>query len=380
MMMILSAMCDNVRGPFIPTLKQEFLISNKGISLMVVMCSLGYMLFTFIGGILCEKIGQKKVFILGFMFMIFPLIGLYFCNSFTVLITELFLLNVGQAFIAIGTNTIIPIIAISFQAILMNLTHFCYGLGATFTQRVTGVMLYRGVTWKQIYFIISIITIIIFIGFIFVKIPEPHNIKNKEKINIKVILQNRLLYLYMIALGAYVAAEMNTGIWFVNFMHDTYKFDGNKSSYYAALFFGTFAVGRLLGGFVAEKFGYIKTVLVSVIIAFVLYISGLFIGENGITIIAMSGVFFAITFPTVVLTINKVFEKNISFITGLIITVASGTSMLINILIGALNDSIGVYKAYYVIPVCLLICVVFTYLIHINTKDILVKNRREQNV
>jgi fucose permease len=46
--MILSAMCDNVRGPFIPILKKEFAVNNKGISLMLLACSLGYMSFTFV--------------------------------------------------------------------------------------------------------------------------------------------------------------------------------------------------------------------------------------------------------------------------------------------------------------------------------------------
>ncbi|WMJ80027.1 MFS transporter [Clostridium sp. MB40-C1] len=369
-MMILSAMCDNVRGPFVPTLKQEFLIGNKGISLMVLMCSLGYMSFTFIGGVLCEKIGQKKVFLLGFIFMIIPLISLYFCKSFLLLVIELFILNIGQAFIAIGTNTIIPIIAMNFQAILMNFTHFCYGLGATFAQRFAGAMLYKGIAWRQIYLMMSIIAFVTLVGFIFVRIPQVNKVKSKEKIDYKNILKNKMIYIYMIALGAYVSAEINTGVWFVNFIHETYKLDVNKGSYYAALFFGTLALGRLLGGFVAEKFGYIKTVLFSISIAFILYTAGIVIGLNGVIIISLSGTFFGIIFPTTILTLSKVFKDNISFITGLIITVASGTGMFMNILIGSLSDSISVYKAYYVIPICLFICVIFTYLIYVNTKNI----------
>ncbi len=373
MMMILSAMCDNVRGPFIPILKKEFAVNNKGISLMLLACSLGYMSFTFVGGFLCEKMGQKRVFILGFLFMVIPLIGLYFCNNFVVLIIELFILNAGQAFMAIGTNTIIPIIAIGFQAILMNFTHFCYGLGATFTQRFTGIMLYKGMTWRQVYLIIAGISAIMFLGFIFVKVPEPHKVSKNEKIEYKSILKNKLLHYYILALGFYVAAEMNVGNWFVNFMHDTYKFDSNKSSFYIALFFGTFAIGRLFGGFAAEKFGYMKSVLVSGSIGFGLFISGLFMREHGIGIIAISGLFFAITFPTTVLTISKVFEKNVSYITGIVITGASCGAMIINVLIGTLNDAIGAYKTFYIIPISLLLCTVFMYLIFINTKDILVK-------
>lgn len=379
-MMILLAMFDNVRGPFVPTFKEEFLVDNKGISLMVLMCSLGYTVFTFVGGILCEKLGQKKVFIFGFIFLICPLLALHFCTNFLSLVTELLVLNIGQAFIAIAANTITPLIAVSFQAILMNFTHFCYGVGATFTQKFTGKMLSMGVQWREVYLLLAIITSVIFIAVIFAPVPNTHNIKKKESIDIKSILKNKLIYLYMVVLGMYVAAEINTGVWFVNFMHDTYNFSVNKCSSYASLFFGTFALGRLLGGFVAEKFGYIKTILASVFIAFILYILGILLREKGVIIIACSGMFFAIVFPTVIVTISKVFKKNTSFIIGLVTMVSSATSMLVNILIGSLSDLLGAYRAYYVIPTCLLICAIFMYFIYLNTKNILKENRREQNV
>lgn len=376
LMMFLSAMCDNVRGPFVPIIKKEFSIDNKGIATTLMICSIGYMIFTFVGGILCEKIGQKKVFILGFMLMILAPIGLYFSKNFAIYLIELFLLNTGQAFIGIATNTIIPVIAIGFQAILMNLTHFSYGLGATLTQRVAGVMLYKGITWRQIYMFIAITSIIMFIGFLFVNIPQPHISKEDNKIDNKEILKNKFIYLYMFALGFYVAAESNTGNWFVNFMHECYKYNENRTSIYAALFFGTFTVGRLLGGFIVEKIGYMKSVLLSVALAAILYMTGLLIGERGIVMISVSGIFFAIIFPTTVLSINQVFKKNTAYVTGLVITAASFMSMIINILIGILNDSIGTYKTYYIIPLSLTLSVIFTYLIYINTKKIPDKSRR----
>jgi len=365
-MMILSAMCDNVRGPFVPIIKQEFSVNNKGIATTIMMCTLGYMIFTFIGGILCEKVGQKKVFNYGFIFIIFAATVLYFSKSFILYLIALFLLNSGQALVCIGTNTLIPIISIGFQAILMNLTHFSYGIGATFTQRFTGIMLYNGVTWRQIYLLIAIISFIIFIGFLFVNIPEAHILK-ENTINHKEVFKNKLVYMYMLAMGFYVAAEMNTGSWFVNFMHDVYKYDEKGSSVYAALFFGTFTLGRLLGGVVVEKIGFMKSVLYSVTIGTILQIIGLILGESTMVIISISGLFFSITFPTLILSISKVFKQNTSYITGIVITAGSLMSMLVNLLIGVMNDLIGVYKTYYLIPICLGLCAIFVFIIYNNT-------------
>ena len=60
LMMILSAICDSVRGIFIPVFRRDFDVNNTSIGIMLTSASLGYMLCTYIGGILCEKIGQKK--------------------------------------------------------------------------------------------------------------------------------------------------------------------------------------------------------------------------------------------------------------------------------------------------------------------------------
>lgn len=368
LMMILSAMCDNVKGPFVPIIKQEFSINNKGIATAIMICSLGYMLFTFIGGILCEKIGQKMVFNYGFVFIILASTVLYFSKSFAVYLIALFLLNSGQALVCIGTNTLIPIISIGFQAILMNLTHFSYGIGATLTQRFAGIMLYNGITWRQIYLIISIISLIIFIGFLFVKIPEAH-VSKENSINHYEVFKNKLVYMYMLAMGFYVAAEMNTGSWFVNFMHDVYKYDEKMSSVYAALFFGAFAIGRLLGGVVIEKIGLIKSVLYSVTLGTILQFVGLIFGESTMAVVSISGIFFSITFPTLVLSISKIFKKNISYITGIVITAGSLMSLLVNMLIGVMNDLIGVYKTYYLIPICLGLCAVFVFVIYKNTTE-----------
>jgi fucose permease len=134
------------------------------------------------------------------------------------------------------------------------------------------------------------------------------------------------------------------------------------------MFLVIFSIGRLVGGFIVEKLGQLKTIMGSLIIAVTLFTSGLIIGQDGLMIIAMSGFFFAITFPTLVLTISKVFKKNTSYITGVIVTLTSLVNMLLNLLIGKLNDEIGTYFAFYMIPISLMISIIFIYFIYINTK------------
>ena len=372
MMMILAAAAENVRGIFIPLFKNDFLVNDTKIGLMLTVSSVGYLIFTYIGGVLCEKIGQKNVVMMGFMSIIISLVGLWASKSYVILLFFMFIMNMGLSLISIAINTIIPVLFISFQAVLMNLTHFCYGLGSTVVQRISGVMLFKGVGWRNIYLAEAGLFLLVFLLFIPIKIPNTHKSKNEnnEATKSSDLFRNKLVYFYMIGLGFYVFAEMGTASWFVNFIEKTYALDKSRSSFYLALFFGLLTVGRLIGGFIAERVGYLRLVLISLAAAAVLFFVGISLGEGGLIIISISGLFFAVTFPTVLVTISKVFKGHGAYATGIIVTASSAFNMILNMLMGYLNDNVGVYSSFYLIPAGLVVSFLFVLAIYRNVGSI----------
>ncbi|NFV14493.1 MFS transporter [Clostridium sp. FAM 1755] len=368
--MILIAVCDSTRGIFIPIFKNQFNVNNTKIGLMLTISTLGYTLFTYLGGILCEKKGQKKVYSIGILIISICFLLLNFVPNYIILVILMFLINGGQAFLAISSNTIIPIIFISFQAIIMNLTHFNYGMGLALSQRIFGILLYRGITWRRIYLCLSIVTFIVYLLSFFINIPVINKSKDDNKIRSKEIFKDKLLYFYIFGLGFYVFSEIATGNWFVNLMENGYKYNKNQSSYYIFLFSALLALGRLLGGFLVEKFSYIKSVCVSLIMALIMYTLGITLGQKGLILISLSGIFFSIIYPTVVLTISKAYSTNSSYVTGIVVTLSSFVNMIINFFMGCLNDSIGIYASYYLIPISLFISLMFMFLIHKNIKKL----------
>lgn len=369
-LMILVSMGDNLRGVFIPVFKGEFNVDDTGMGLMLIISSLGYMIFTFIGGILCDKIGQRKVLRLGMASCIISLLLLFYSPNFTVLLIGMFIINMGVSLIVISVNTLIPLLAISFQAILMNMIHSFYGVGATITQRGAGLMLYNGFSFRSIYLILISLFLLAFIISFGIKIPEKNKDEIEKTIQWNYILKNKLTYFYILALGLYISAEMSTANWFINFMQTTYNFDANKSALYSSVFLGIFTIGRFFGGFVAEKVGHFKSVVISLSLATFIYTTGLTLGSKGLLMVSISGIFFSIIFPTIVVTISKVFPRNSSFVTGIVVSFASGISMIVNFLIGYFNDLIGTQNSFYIIPISLLISTVFSIVIFLNTKSI----------
>ena len=379
MLMALNAMAENTRGIFIPYFKSDFSVDNTGIGLMLFIGSLAYILFSYIGGILCEKIGQKRVIMLGVSFLILSLMLLSVVDSYIGFLIGMFIMNIGLSLASIAINTVVPVLLISYQATLMNLIHFCYGVGGASGQAISGVLISRGFTWRNIYLGISILFVILLISFSFIKMPHTHKHNLGNKISILNVLKNKVVFFYVFALGFYVFAEIATTSWLVNYIKDNYKYDSSKSAFYSVMFLVIFSIGRLVGGFIVEKLGALKTTMGSLIIAVSLFTFGLIIGENGLIVISISGFFFAITYPTVVLTISKVFKQNTSYITGIIVTLTSSVNMILNLVIGKLNDKIGTYFAFYMIPICLIISIIFIYLIYINTKGDFILDRGVNN-
>ncbi|WP_291560099.1 MULTISPECIES: MFS transporter [unclassified Clostridium] len=113
--MILIAISDNIKGVLIPAFKEDFSIDNSSIGYMITIGYIGYISFTYIGGLLCEKIGQKKVFLLGLGICTITLFLFSQISSYIMLLICMFLLNVGIGLLSISINTLVPIVAMSFK-------------------------------------------------------------------------------------------------------------------------------------------------------------------------------------------------------------------------------------------------------------------------
>ncbi|MEG0614034.1 MAG: MFS transporter [Clostridium sp.] len=358
------AIVDNTKGIFIPVFKESFNANNTSMGMMLSACSLGYIVFTYVGGLLCERIGQRNVICMGLLSIITSVLIVAISKVYGVLLIGMFFINMGIAFVTIGINTLIPVLFVTMQAIMMNLAHCFYGFGSSIGQFTIGTILDKGIGWRSVFFGIAVLFIIILAIFFIVKLPNIDKTCKKEKLNTALIFKDKYVYLYGIALGTYVFAEMGMSNWIVNFLMDSYNFTSSKGAIFLASFFFLLTIGRLIGGFVAEKIGYLQAVLGSLTIAVILLLTALIIGSKALILICVTGLFFAIVYPTMVVTISKVFKENSSYITGVIITFSSTVSMIMNLVMGKFNDVIGTAKTFYLIPISLVISIIFVLMIY----------------
>ena len=69
------------------------------------------------------------------------------------------------------------------------------------------------------------------------------------------------MFSFLLLIAVYVAAELGIAAWLVEFLQQTKAFTVARSSLYLSLFFGGLMLGRLLGSFVIERIGYLRTII-----------------------------------------------------------------------------------------------------------------------
>jgi fucose permease len=374
LMYVIVAMSDNFKGIFVPLFKEDFGINNTQIGYVLTAGLLAYAVFQYIGGIFIEKIGYKKVVAFGFIIGMVSLVLLITCKTYVVLLIGLFGLNIGMAMFNVGVNTLGPILTVTSTAVLMNFVNFSYGASNTAIQKIAGNLLSKGIPWAQFYVFMLICCGALFIYLLLIKIPYTHQ-NEKVQYKKKDLFKNKMLYLYIVALGFYLGSEYGIGNWFVNYMGEEFNLDADKRALYAALFFGTETVGRLFGGFIVDRLGSFRSMLLFGCIASLLSTVGILFGEAGLMLFSVAGLFYSIIYPTIITTAHGVFREAASYATGLMLMCGTLIAMIVNMAIGIANDVIGVYYSYYSIAICITITTIAILFIKRNVEIVEVKAR-----
>ena len=218
LVMVIMAVTEGLINIFTVPLKNGFGINDTMLSIMFMCGSICYLICNYIGGMVCDKIGQKKLFLIGLIGAAITNIIQGIAPNFIVFIIAFAMIQGFLGIMAIAANTIIPILWITGQAIAMNLTHFAYGVGLSASQKLSGILITDGISWRTIYMGSAALTFIIFVCFMFVKLPRAEETENVDRIPLKTVLQDKLIWVFFLGLGFYVVAEQGTGRWLPTFI------------------------------------------------------------------------------------------------------------------------------------------------------------------
>lgn len=336
----------NLRGVLIPAIKDGFGVSYSDIGTMLFIADLGYMVATFFGGMLGQKFGLKKVLVAGFTITIAGIIGVNFAGSFIVLMVLLFFITLGTGCFDICANSLGAGIFAANAAIMMNLLHGFFGLGSIVSPKYAGWLLTANIPWTSTYTYSLILVVLIFLFVIFTRFPKRDGHEEAKTAPVRSFMSDKRVWLFTVVLGFSAVAEIGISSWLVNFLQVNNGMSVDASSFYLSAFFIIFTCGRLFGGFLVEKIGYMRILICFASGIFLLFALGLALGSGWILIFSVTGFFISILYPTVITILVREFRNSSTAVLGFVMTAAMGVSMVCNWLIGKTSDILGVFWGF----------------------------------
>ncbi len=155
-------------------------------------------------------------------------------------------------------------VALHYSSRHMSLLHAFWGIGVSISPYIMSFCLTRQLGWETGYRSVSVIQLVLTV-FLFVSLPlwnrVRHTVQNDEEeiessplpltqaVKVKGVPQ------VLLAFFGYCALETTAGLWATTYMVQYRQIDAETAARFAALFYLGITAGRILNGFVADRFG-----------------------------------------------------------------------------------------------------------------------------
>lgn len=266
---------DQSMGALIPTLVEEYNISEVRVSNIFLIQLLGYTLASLLNERIHSKFGMRgSMLIAASICLIFFVILSLKPSSFIIYVSCVFPLGLAIGILDASGNVLIGNLLVHKNEI-MGIMHAIYGAAAMCTPPIVT----HFDKWGHWSFFFLLPLVLSIIGMIII-IPsfryenalkydyicnneveqseniDPNNNNNTNSNGGKSffeLFQNPAICLYSIFLFAYLGAEISTGAWFFTYLLQTKSNDKIKMSYISSSFWIGLTSGRLVLGFVTKR-------------------------------------------------------------------------------------------------------------------------------
>ncbi|MBK8784440.1 MAG: MFS transporter [Anaerolineales bacterium] len=331
---------DNLKGPTLPSMIRELNI-DYGISGNIFFGEyFGFIITSLIAGILADRFGLKVILILAGGLLAAGVAGYSSFSNIFLLTASLFSIGLGLGAIELGANAAIVQIHTQKTGLYLNLMAVLHGLGSLVAPLFAGWLLAMNVTWRTIYrWDIPLIALFVLL-FLFLQIPKSQGQSNSIDFrNIPNFAFKGNLPWFYAAIAFYVAAELGVGSWLVTFLQNTRGASVLGSNQSLSLFFALLMLGRLGGGFIVHRLGYLRSILFASIGSLICITIGTF--TNFSVFLPITGFFFSIIFPTFTASVSENVKENMNTILGVLYTFAGIGGLLGPWVIAQASDLLG---------------------------------------
>jgi fucose permease len=353
--MTLFGLVENIKGVSFPLIKVEFNAAYDEQGGLVSLTWFGYVLFCLVAGFFLSRFGIKKAMLSGYVLIGLGTMAALVMPGFWTVTGALLLVNAGFGFFEVGTNALATQIFRTRTAVLLSLMHFFYGVGAVLAPKAAGLLTSGlGLGWRQVYLAALVPVALVGLAAMASRFPRsadsapavPSPVTALPQTHIRpsfgVALRNPLVWSFSLALGFMEVVEFGAANWGGLHLKDVYGLDPRTvGASFVSMFYLLFTISRLLGGFAVERIGYMRSLLGASVALVLIYAAGFGLGQAGIWLLPVSGLFVATLWPTLMALAMHAFGSDAPVMTSAVIVISGAINAVFQLAIGLTNRWLG---------------------------------------
>jgi len=230
-------------GPTLPGLAANTRTDLSSISILFSARSAGYLIGSFLGGRLYDRLPGHRVIAAGLGLMMVSLLATPVVSLLVLLAAVMLLGGIAEGAVDVGGNTLLVWVHRDKVGPFMNALHFFFGLGAFLAPIIIAqvVLMSGGITWA--YWVLALLMLPPLIGIWSLPSPAPLISARDGK---QTVTRPLLVAVIAVFCFVYVGAEVSFGGWIYTYAVATGLATQTTAAYLTSVFWGALTLGRLL--------------------------------------------------------------------------------------------------------------------------------------
>ncbi len=246
---------DSLLGAGWPVMHTELGVSVSFMGIISMVISGGTIVSSLLSDKLTHKFGTRTVTVASVLLTVAALFGFSFSGSFSMLIIFAVPYGLGAGAIDAALNNYV---ALHYKAKHMSWLHCFWGVGAIISPFIMSFTL-KNLNWNSGYRIVGFIQLAIALLLLVTlpvwKINKTESTADTKRVGLTAALKIKGVPFLLIGFFAYCAAEATAMYWASTYFTEVKGISGDRAASFAALFYIGITLGRFASGFITERLG-----------------------------------------------------------------------------------------------------------------------------
>jgi fucose permease len=362
------SLLTNILGPIVPDIISSFNVSLTAAAFLAFAFFIAYGVMSIPAGFLVERFTEKPVMITAFLAGTIGSLSFALFPQYRVAVISYFVIGAGMAMLQVAIN---PLLRVSggeeHYAFNSVLAQFVFGSASFVSPWIYSYLVLNlgnpgmhpnpvvrtlerltpaGLPWVSIYWVFAVSTLFMIGILAFTRFPRVEHTDEENAGSrgmYEALLRKPLVWMYFVAMLAYVGCEQGTADWISKFLSQYHGYDSHTTGAAAvSWFWGLMTVGCGIGMALLKVFESRRVLIGSSVLALICLSAGLF-GSAKVSLVAFPaiGLFASVMWPIIIsLALNSVLEYHGAF-AGILGTGMGIGGGVIPVIIGRIGDRAG---------------------------------------